>query len=301
MDLRHLRYFCTVAARGSILGAAEELGIAQPPLSMQIKQFERELGVPLFRRMSRGVQLTAEGEALLEPARAILDLQRQFVDLARGLRRGDRGTVRVGLAGAVALLPAVPTTIKIFRERLPGAKVTMEESNTPALADALRERILDAAIIRPPMPDPHGLRVYPLVSEPTRIALPAGHRLSGRKKIKLSELANETLIIFPRALGPGFHDAILSACKTSGFTPIIDQEAPQIAAMVPMVAAGLGFSIVPKSLTQIHTEGVSFHQIASFAPTADLALAIRSQSLPPLVMRFVATFLEDFVHLASTD
>ncbi|MFT8462557.1 LysR family transcriptional regulator [Acetobacter persici] len=287
MDIRHLRYFVTVADHGSITRAAEELGMEQPPLSQQIKQLEQKLGVALFERQTRGVKLTEIGATLLPRARTILDLQAQFLVTAHGLARGELGHIRLGLAGAVPLLPVIPLAIRRFRESAPDVTLSLEESNTPALCAALHDHSTDLAIIRPPVPDPARLSVSHLLDEPTVIALPRGHRLAHHPVISLDMVAKDPLIIFPRELGPGFHDAILSAYQLAGVTPPMGQQAPQIAGTVPLVAAGLGVSVVPRSLSQIHAGGVTFHTLSEPAPRATLAVAIRSGQNMPLVSRFV--------------
>lgn len=292
MELRQLRYFVAVAEHGSFTRAAATLGMEQPPLSQQIRQFERALGVTLFQRLTRGVRLTDIGAALFEQARAILALGDDFVASAHSMARGEKGQLRVGLAGAVSLLPIVPLTIRRFRETWPDVVVSFEESNTPALSTALHERRVDVAIVRPPMLDDTGIAVSPLLDEPTVVALPSGHEHAADGAIKLDMLATEPLIIFPRELGPGFHDAILSACQNAGFTPRMGQQAPQIAATVPLVAAGLGVSVVPQSLAQIHAGGVTFHPIEEPAPTASLAIAVLRGRHVPLVGRFVAALRE---------
>lgn len=288
MELRQLRYFVAVAEHGSFTKAALAIGMEQPPLSQQIKQFERALGVTLFHRLTRGVELTDIGTALIGQAKAILAMEEDFLSLAQGLARGERGHLRVGLAGAVSLLPIIPQTIRRFREAWPEVIVSFEESNTPALSEALHDRRVDVAIVRPPVTDDRELAVYPLLDEPTVAALPSGHIYEGSDAIRLEMLANEPLIIFPRELGPGFHDAILSACQHSGFTPRMGQQAPQIAATVPLVAAGLGISVVPQSLSQIHAGGVTFHRIEEPAPSATLAIAVLKGRPAPLVGRFIA-------------
>lgn len=286
MDIRHLRYFVTVADHGSITRAAEELGIEQPPLSQQIRQLERNLGVQLFERQTRGVALTEIGATLLPRARAILELQHQFLVTAEGMARGEVGHIRLGLAGAVPLLPVIPLAIRAFRDVAPDVTLSMEESNTPALCAALHESSTDIAIIRPPVTDPTRLSVSHLLDEPTVIALPRGHPLTNKPVISLDMVADEPLIIFPRELGPGFHDAILSAYQAAGVTPKLGQQAPQIAGTVPLVAAGLGVSVVPRSLCQIHAGGVTFHTISDPAPRATLAVAVRTRQNMPLVNKF---------------
>ncbi|NHN88483.1 LysR family transcriptional regulator [Acetobacter conturbans] len=292
MELRQLRYFVAVAEHGSFTKAAMSLGMEQPPLSQQIKQFERLMGVTLFHRLTRGVELTDNGAALLGQAKAMLAMEEDFISLAHGLARGERGHLRVGLAGAVSLLPIIPQTIRRFREAWPEVIVSFEESNTPALSAALHDRRVDVAIVRPPVTDERELAVYPLLDEPTVAALPSGHVYEGNGAIHLEMLANEPLIIFPRELGPGFHDAILSACQHAGFTPRMGQQAPQIAATVPLVAAGLGVSVVPQSLSQIHAGGVTFHPIKEPAPKATLAIALLKGRPAPLVGRFVSALKE---------
>ena len=288
MDIRHLRYFVTVAEHGSITRAAEALGMEQPPLSQQIRQLEKNLGVVLFERLTRGVKLTDIGAVLLPRARTILDLQTQFLSTAQGLARGEMGHIRLGLAGAVSLLPVIPFTIRRFREMAPDVTIFLEESNTPSLCTALHEPSVDIAIVRPPVPDPVRLSVFHLLDEPTVIALPRGHELANTPVISLDMVAQDPLIIFPRELGPGFHDAILSAYQVAGVTPVMGQQAPQIAGTIPLVAAGLGVSVVPRSLSQIHAGGVTFHTISEPAPRATLAVAIRAGQNMPLVTRFAS-------------
>ena len=272
MDLRHLRYFVAIAEHGSFTKAAETLRIEQPPLSQQIKSLETELGVQLFIRSKRGAALTDFGEQLFEKAQTILHLEQQFHLLARGLSLGEQGRLRIGMAGAVALLPLIPKAIRAFREQWPDIVITLEESNTPALCEALRERRVDLAIVRPPAPDPD-IALHPLFDEPTLIAIPKGHPLSKRHTLRLIDVAKEPFLIFDRSLGLGFYDAIISACQQAGFTPRFGQAAPQIAATIPMVAAGLGVAIVPAYLSQIHADVATFHPISGPSPRASISLA----------------------------
>ncbi|MCL1511527.1 MULTISPECIES: LysR family transcriptional regulator [Acetobacteraceae] len=287
MDIRHFRYFVTIAETGNITKAAEKLGMEQPPLSQQIRRLESSLGVSLFRRQPRGVSLTEAGLTLLPHARLILDLRRQFIEDAHGLAQGKKGHLRIGLAGAVPLLPSIPFAIRQFSTIAPGVTLSLEESNTPALCEALLSYRMDITILRPPVPDQANVKVIPLLDEPTLIALPKGHPFTSLPEIHLSRLATEPLIIFPRELGPGFFDAILAAYRDAGVTPSLGQQAPQIAGTIPLVAAGLGVSIVPQSLHQLHTGGVTFHRIARPAPHATLAIGIRTGEQPPLIHHFI--------------
>lgn len=287
MDIRHFRSFVTIADLGNITHAAQKLGIEQAPLSQQLRKMEESLGTPLFIRQTRGVILTEAGRILLPRARLILDLRRQFVETAHAITNGEQGHLRIGLAGAVPLLPAIPNIIRDFRNIAPGITLSLEESNTPALCDSLLAYRIDIAVLRPPVTHPDRIRVIPLFNEPTLIALPTGHRFACKKSIHLKQLTEDRLIIFPRELGPGFYDAIIAAFQNAGSTPPLGQQAPQITGIIPLVAAGLGFSIVPRSLQQLYTSDVTYHEIVPPAPYATLAIGLRDDIPPPPVERFI--------------
>ncbi|MDF7674996.1 LysR family transcriptional regulator [Acetobacteraceae bacterium ESL0709] len=286
MDIRHFQYFTAVADAGSITLAAKNLSMEQPPLSQQLRKMEELLGVTLFIRQTRGVALTEAGRMLLPQARLILELKQQFIENAQSLAEGKKGRLRIGLAGSVPLLPAIPFAIRQFRTMAPDVVLSLEESNTPALCASLMNYQLDIAVVRPPVTDPEQIEVIPLLKEPTLAALPSGHRLSEKKKIRLNEIGEDPLIIFPRELGPGFYDSILAAYQNAGATPPLGQQAPQIAGTIPLVAAGLGVSVVPESLRQLHTEGITYHEIEDPAPYSNLAIAMRRAPNRPLVHDF---------------
>lgn len=156
MDLRHLRYFVAVAEELHFTRAAARLGIGQPPLSMQIKQIEAEIGAPLFRRLSRGVELTAAGQSFLVDARDILSGVQRAIANAESMARGRSGRIRVGFAGATYLPPVVPAAILHYRGLYPDVVLLPEQSNTPTLVAGLREGRTDVAFVRPPLP-PEGV------------------------------------------------------------------------------------------------------------------------------------------------
>lgn len=267
-----MRFLTAIADHGTFTRAAEALHMAQPPLSQQVKRLEDDFGVRIFDRSGRGAALTSAGDVLVERARAILSLAKEFETLARALGAGDQGHLRVGMAGGVSLLPLIPAAISAFRREKPSVTVTLEESNTPALCASLRLGQVDMAIVRPPVFDAD-IVVRPLIDEPSVIALPDTHPRATAKGLYLREIAEDPLILFERHLGPGFYDTIISACLQSGFSPQLGQSAPQVAATIPMVAAGMGVTIVPAYLQQIHAQGVTFHPILGDTPRATIAMA----------------------------
>lgn len=288
MELRHLRYFLAVAEERNFTRAAERLGIRQPPLSRQIRELEQEFEAPLFHRLTRGVELTEAGAVLAEDARRVLDQIERVRAGVRNRARGETGQLRVGFAGATYFQPIVPGIIRDFRERFPGVVLSPEQSNTPRLSIGLRAGEIDIAFIRPPMEHGEGLRAELLVDEPMVAVLPGAHPLADEPSVALSALAAETFILVPRVIGPGFYDSIIAGCRDAGFVPRLGQEAPQMPAMVPMVAAGFGVSVVPQSLRQIRTEGVVYRDLHGDVLRAPISLAYRREDHAPAVRNFVA-------------
>src|SRR5580700_7254521 len=176
MELRHLRYFVAVAEELNFTRAAERLGISQPPLSLQIRQLEKELGTPLFHRRSRSVELTDAGRLLLEEARVILKQVETAKSGVRRRARGETGRIVVGSAGATYFHPVIPEIILEYRMRYPDIVLAPQASNTSLLVARLRAGQIDIALIRPPIDDVEGLTIVPLINEDTVAILPNGHR-----------------------------------------------------------------------------------------------------------------------------
>src|SRR5918999_234361 len=269
MELRHLRYFIAVAEEKHMTRAAERLGIQQPPLSMQIRALEQELGVQLFRRQPRGVELTDAGSAFLDRARAILEQVDHAFATTRRTARGELGRVVVGFTSSAPFHPFVPRVFRAYREMSPLVSLVLEESGSSELVQGLHNEEIDAAFIRSPVADVVDLTVRPLLQEEMLVALPKGHplaagaRRSERTKnrttpLPLSALANETFILYKRPGAPGLYDTIIAACRGAGFSPRVGQEAPRIVSTLNLVAAGLGVSLVPESLRRLQMDGVVY-------------------------------------------
>jgi DNA-binding transcriptional LysR family regulator len=289
MELRHLRYFVAVAEEGHVTRAAERLGMQQPPLSQQIRALERELDAQLFRRKPRGVELTEAGRALLADTRAIFAQLDHAVAATRRTARGEEGRLGVGFTSSAPFHPFVPRAIRAFREAFPRVALTLDESGTTELIDGLRHDRIDLAFIRTPVTDPQGLTVHALLDEAMVVALPVGHPLAASgAALALKALAGETFIVYRRPSGPGLYDAIIAACRAAGFSPRIEQEAPRIVSTLNLVAAGLGLSLVPGSLSRMNMDGVVFRPLKGGGqPTAPLNLAVRRNDPSPAVRRFV--------------
>jgi len=291
MDLRHLRYFLTVAEEGHITRAAERLGIQQPPLSQQIRALETELGVQLFRRKPRGVEVTDAGRALMGDARRILDEVDTALARAQRTARGEQGRIVVGFTSSAPFHPFVPNAIRAFRRAFPLVSLVLEEGGTADLVAALRRERLDVAFIRSPVPDGEGVRVHALLEEAMFAALPGGHPLAApgdEAPLALEALAAEPFVLYRRASGPGLYDSITGACHAAGFLPNMAQEAPRIVSTLTLVAAGLGVTIVPESLCAIRLEGIAYRALAAAPPlTAPLRLAVRTADHSAAARNFI--------------
>ena len=290
MELRHLRYFVAVAEERHITRAAERLGMQQPPLSQQIRALERELGVQLFRRLPRGVELTDAGSVFLADARAILSHIDHAFATTKRTARGEQGQVAVGFTSSAPFNPFVPRVIRAYREAFPLVSLTLEEAGTTELIDDVRNERIDAAFIRTAIAHREGLVITLLLQEAMMLALPRGHALARRKSkaLPLAALAGETFIVYRRRSGPGLYDAILAACHDAGFSPRIGQEAPRIVSTLNLVAAGLGISLVPESLQLMRMHGVIFRPLAgAVQPKAPLYLAARRGESSAVVRKFL--------------
>jgi DNA-binding transcriptional LysR family regulator len=290
MELRHLRYFVAVAEEGHITRAAERLGIQQPPLSQQIRALERELDAQLFHRKPRGVELTPAGRALFGEARAILARTEEAIAATRRAAQGEAGRIGIGFTSSASFHPFVPRAIRTFREAHPLVALALEESGTTELVEALRAQTIDAAFVRSPVGESADLTIRPLLEEAMVAALPSGHALSAANEpLPFAALAGETFILYRRPVGPGLHDAIIAACDRAGFSPRIGQEAPRMLSTLSLVAAGLGVTVVPASMSRLEAEGVVYRALDPQAQlTAPLNLAHRRSEISAAVRRFVS-------------
>lgn len=282
MELRHLRYFLAVAEEGNFTRAAGKLGIGQPPLSQQIRDLETEVGAALFHRVPHGAELTAAGAAFLGEARAAVAAAEKAKLAAQRANRGETGRLSLGFTASSAFNPVVSTTIRRFRARWPEVRLALMEMNTLALMQKLEAGELDAAFMRPSLDDPAGIRLRRLPDEPMVIALPASHRLALHHSLPLAALAKEPFILFPRLVGLSLYDDVVLACRKAGFELTVAQEAPQISSVVNLVAADLGVSIVPASISQIKLEGVTYRPIEGPPAVARLALAMLKTHRSPV-------------------
>lgn len=294
MDLlswHQLQSFVAVAEEGHVTRAAERLNTQQPPLSMLIRALEKRMNVQLFRRKARGVELTEAGRVLHAHALTLLDQHARTLDAVQRAGRGELGRLCIGTVPTGPLHPLMPSSVRQFRERYPGAFVTLEECMRDDLLQRLRDEQIDAAFMRSKPNDDQGLAVEILLTEPMVVALPRGHALAKRgakSPVAIRDLRDDPFVVFARQQGPAFYDSTVAACQRAGFSPNIAQEAPRVTTALALVAAGMGVCVVPSSTQRIAMDGVVFRSIEERAGLkAVLALSWRRNDASPATRNYV--------------
>jgi DNA-binding transcriptional LysR family regulator len=286
MELRHLRYFVTLAEELHFGRAARRLHLSQPPLSMQIKSLEAEIGTQLLARTRRHVELTTAGSVFLREAREILSRVEQATVAARRAGRGEIGELAVGFV-TIADYNVLPRVLSEFRAHHPAVRLTLREATTDAQLRDLAAQRIDLGFVLAPIQD-DGLATRPLLSEPLVAALPQGDALArGRAALPLSRLADLPFILFPRHMAPGLYDDVVGFCRRAGFIPRIEQEAVQMQTIISLVSAGLGVALIPASMRNLGRSGVVYRALREKSPRTELLVAWRKGDNAPALHRFV--------------
>lgn len=297
MELRHLRYFVTVADELHFGRAAARLGIAQPPLSRQIQKLEAELGFPLFDRSRRRVELSSAGAVFFAHARKLLESVETAVHEARRTHAGERGRVAVGYPSSLAYTGLVGL-LRAFRAEFPDVELTVRELPLAEQIDAIKSGELDVGFVRGPVAD-DALVAECVRREPLIVALPADHPLAKKGPLRLESLADEAFVFFSRLRAPAFFDLLVALCEKAGFTPRILHEAPQVD-VLSLVAAGFGISILPASVREIRRADIAFRALTG-APTTELLLVWRASDTSPAREAFVGVVRRVGVRLDASE
>ena len=290
MELRQLRYFVAVAEERHFGLAAQRLHMSQPPLSMQIKALERELGIGLLERTSRRVALTDAGRAFLERARTILGAVEEAREVAWGAEQGTQGRLEVGFISS-ATLSLLPPSIRLFRERFGGVELELKELTSAQQIDALYEGEIRVGLVRLPLRAP-GIRFEPVLEERLVVAVPSGHVLEGLERVSLEAIVDLPLIFFTRHLVPGFHAQIVELFQRVGAFPKVAQHAVHLQTIVGLVASGVGIAILPGSAERLSREGVVYRVLDVPDATSWMGLAWVEGDESNLVKNFIGTVLE---------
>lgn len=288
MELRHLRYFIAVAEESHFGRAAARLNIAQPPLSRQIRDLERELGTPLFERTARGAELTAAGRAFLPEARLVLAQAERAQRTAQRAARGETGRLRIGFVDAATHSGILPDVLGFFRMHLPSIGLSLFELDPLQQAEAFRDGRIDVGVLQGPPPDAERwLHVQRVFSDPMLAALPEAHPLASRARLSLADLSAEQLVLCSRFVEPALYDDLISSCRGAGFSPRIVQEASSWHTIVGLVGAGVGAAFVPRFVSQLRRPGIAYRPVRDLSVTLGISAVWKRGDRSPVRERFV--------------
>ncbi len=287
MELRHLRYFIAVAEELNFRRAAERLHISQPPLSLQIKALEEEVGGALFERSKQHVFLTAAGLVFLSHAREVLEVTARAKAVVKLALSGEVGELRIGFTPSSEFLPFLPATIQAFRAKYPGIALTLRELTSAAQIAAIEDHQLDLGVVRKPRGRlVSAVRLTKLSTDPALLAMHESAPLAKKLKIQVSELKDLPLICLKRGPGAGLHEFVTEVCWAAGFSPCIVQEVQEVSTMITLVAAGLGAAIIPAPLARMQLDKVVYRPLNGKGTHTDLFVVTHSKDKNPLVADF---------------
>lgn len=284
MNFRHLAYFLAVAEEMHMGRAADRLGIAQPPLSRQIKQFEADLGVLLFHRGRNGITLTQAGQRLLERGGEILRMVGDSEREVQRIGQGMEGRLRLGYVGS-AVFGILPNIVKSFRANYPDIFLSMEPMNNASLKQGLIRREIDLAIARPDLHDSEILS-WPLTTEPLVLAAP-DTLFPSRHAIRPEDLSGLLLILYPEFPRPSFADLVLESVKRHGISVDRVIFTMDVNTAIGLVAVGEGVAIVPQSVGSSQPNGIRFHPFATSIGETGLSINHRIDDQSIHVRNFV--------------
>ncbi|MBD1600810.1 LysR family transcriptional regulator [Pseudomonas typographi] len=293
MELRHFRYFVAVAEQLHFGRAAHQLGISQPPLSQQIQALEAQLGVRLFNRNNRRVELSEAGRLFLEEARQVLAQVTKAGDVARRAQAGELGELKVGFTSSAPFSSTIPQAIHHFRQAFPAVQLTLLEMSSHDVVDRLAAGDVDVGLTRP-VPLPASVEMAELFREPLVAVLSAGHPLAEGSEagIALAALANEPFVFFPRNYGSSVYAQLLQLARNAGFSPRFSQEASEPMTIIGLVSAGLGVSVLPASYHWMRIGGVVYRPLLDDGAQTAIWLVQRKGEPPAMVEAFARLLMQ---------
>lgn len=268
--------------------AAERLRMAQPPLSQEIRKLEEELGVQLFRRTKRMVELTDAGKIFLEGSRQTLFQLERAIEDTQLAAEGKIGNLVIGFVDSTEIVIEV---LHRFRERFPKVHLILREMTTEHQLKALYEKQIQIGFMRSKQ-DNEILSSEVCSEETLRLVLHQDHPFASLSEIPLQLLKGEPFILFPRHLGSNFYDLIISYFRDHGVNLNVVQEAIQMHTIVNLVATGMGVSVVPSSVETYKHPGVIYKKIQETTPKVNLYVGWRQDEQSTVVDHFLTVVRE---------
>ena len=290
MDYRQFRYFIAVAEELSFTRAARRLNISQPPLSVQIKALEDEVGTSLFERNRRKVNLTPAGELLLENAKKAIGHLEHTTNMVRRAGLGQAGVIRLAFTGSVPMREAFAQLLRTFRKSYPDVRFELQHMATGRQFEALAQDLIDVGILRPPasLARDRSVTQIPIWRERLMLFVPVDHPLAAsRVPVKMADLIDQAFVGVASTLGCGMQDHLITLCSGAGFVPRLEQEARELSTVLGLVAAGIGIAVLPECYLGMTGSSVVGLRIASDEAESRLVLALNADNASPLLRRFV--------------
>lgn len=288
LPLPQLHAFVVLADELHFGRAAARLGIAQPPLSQQIRRLEDKVGHALFHREPGRITLTPAGRELLPAAQRALTSLADGLATARAVGSGQTGRLQIGFAASLALT-ILPDLLRRFRDQFPDVHLDIHEMTTAPQLAALHDKTIDVGLLREPADDETDLCLKTVLTEPFVAVLPIAHPLAAQRVVPLAQLAGCPFVLLPRAVGPRLHDQITDLCAAAGFIPQVTQHAVEWQTICALVEAGLGASLAPASIRRIRLKGIAFRKIEPSTVRTRVAVAWRRHDPNPLIAHLLAT------------
>lgn len=287
MELRQLRQFVAVAEHLNFRRAAEVLHMAQPPLSVAIRNLEAELGVALFARRGRGIELTEAGHAACAAAKNCLFSAQDVFAAVNNVAAGERGHLRLAFVGS-ATYSALPTLLPAFRRRYPAIQLTLSEATNLQALKLLDAREIDMALVRYPTTHLSTLTYEMFERDHFVAAIPAGHALARKRHVTLAQLAAHPFIDYAANQVPGLHALVAFAFQQAGLSPSVVQKAIQVQTVISLVQSNMGVALVPSIVGKQAPRHVVLRPVADFpagGPEMGVAMAFLARHAPATVAR----------------
>lgn len=289
IEFRHLRYFLAVAEDLHFRKAAERLYISQPGLSRQIKQMEEDLGIKLFERHNRKVKLTQAGVFLKsEVSRNLKSLEDSF-NHAKLLQEGKYGKLKFGYVGS-AMQEIIPNLLLKFGKEYPEVQFGLNEMDNKIQIESLLSQDIDIGFVRLDRV-PRGLDILPVLEEPFYLVLPKSHPINADDFIDLSQLKNESFILFDPSYSPSYYENVMQIFDESGFSPIVSHNTIHASTIYKLVENNFGLSIVPKSLQYGYDLNVKFIELHNISQKTILSAVWDKNNRNP-VLKSLLNFLK---------
>ncbi|HXD01694.1 MAG TPA: LysR family transcriptional regulator [Novosphingobium sp.] len=288
MEFRQIRYVLALADELHFRRAAERAHVSQPALSQALKALEEELGVRLIDRSTRGVRLTAAGELFARRGRQLLHDAELLKAGARLAGRGERASLTIGLNELAGQQPAFGSILRHFRASHPEIALELADMGEAAQVSALERGQIDAGFHYRLSGSHAGLATRVLNREAYRLLLPEGHPLATRDRIRLEDLADEPLIMLRREVNADTHDGILRAFAERGLEPRVVLETASDAAMLTLVAEGMGLAIVMGANRRGGWQGLRLMPVEGLSLAKEFVLAWNADNPAPALAQFVA-------------